>query len=772
MHNRATPIGLAAALFLISGFAALVYQVIWQRILGIFSGAHIYSITLIVTAFMAGLGFGSLVGGRVADRLRRRDALAGFAVCELCIGLFALASPWLYYDAAYLKLGFLVRYPLLLPLVHFLLLLVPTFLMGASLPLLARGLVQRLDRAARIIGVLYGVNALGAALGAFVSVWSLIGALGFVSTIGLAALLNGLACAGALVLRARMAEGEPAAATETIAEPTGGAPALGLWTWAAIYATSGFIALSLEVLWFRILDTAIKSSPYTFGHLLGTFLLFLALGSLVGAVTVRRSRRPDLTFLWGQWGIALSAAGALVLLARLPADGPLLSGLYHYWSSDSGIEMKTIAAAWAARGSGAEHGEVLRRTLQIYVLLPLGLIALPTFLMGWTYAYVQRTVQTDSSVVGWRVGVIQTANIAGSMLGCALTGAALLTLLGTPATLRLLVLLASVFGVLAVLRGGAPRWAAAAVIGVAVLVAAALPGHRAFWARLHGSTPADVVVGEDASSVVAMQRQPAGGAVLRVSGTGMSLWPYGGHWTVLGLVPALAHPRAEEILLIGLGAGNTAWAVAAVPEVSRIDLYEIAKPEIDVLVGAQREWFGDPAIESLLDDPRVRMIFSDGRLAMRLSDTRYDLIEADALEPYMAYSGNLYSREFFDLVRRSLKPGGWLCTYTPTERVRRTVVDVFPHVLSIDSASAHFMIAGDTPIEFSTEAIRRRFGRPEVQAYLERSGLAERTAADIDLFLRSARIVVVRPGDRGPWATGDVNTDLFPRDEYAKHHER
>ena len=153
-------------LFLLSGFSALVYQVIWQRILGIFSGQHIYSITMIVTAFMAGLGVGSLVGGRYADRFGRRTSVLAFAACEVLIGAFALISPWLYYDVAYVRLDFLVRYPLALPTVHLGLLLVPTFLMGASLPLLSRGLVAGTSGAARVIGVLDGLNTAGAALGA------------------------------------------------------------------------------------------------------------------------------------------------------------------------------------------------------------------------------------------------------------------------------------------------------------------------------------------------------------------------------------------------------------------------------------------------------------------------------------------------------------------------------------------------------------------------------------------------------------------------------
>ena len=184
---------IAAILFLFSGFSALVYQVIWQRILGIFSGVHIYSVTLIVTAFMAGLGLGSLLGGWISDRSSRKTSLALFALCELGIGLFALASPWVYYDFAYLQLGFLIHTPAVLPIVHFGLLLIPTLLMGASLPLLSRAIVADVDGAARTIGILYGLNTFGAALGAALSSWLFIGLVGFEGTIRIGALGNLLA---------------------------------------------------------------------------------------------------------------------------------------------------------------------------------------------------------------------------------------------------------------------------------------------------------------------------------------------------------------------------------------------------------------------------------------------------------------------------------------------------------------------------------------------------------------------------------------------------
>ena len=368
----------AASCFVLSGFAALLYQVIWQRILAIFSGVHIYSITIIVTAFMAGLGLGSLAGGRLADRLGRSRAVFAFGLCELLIGLFALASPWIYYDLAYLRLGFLVRFPAALPLVHLLLLVFPTFMMGASLPFLARGLVRDTRHAARVVGLLYGMNALGSALGAFVTVWFLIGRLGFVGSVRLGSLLNFIVAAGAfLIARSIRCDQEPEEPAAEAAIPAAGVLAGELPSekntlklWIGLYALSGFIALSLELLWFRMLDVVIKSNPHTFGHLLGVYLFFLAAGSIVGAVTIQRVRDPDRFFLWGQWGITVVSALAVILLLHLPADGWFLRSLHPFWSVDGG-ESVDMTTAWAQFLRGCGMSVPLIRAAQVYVFLPM-----------------------------------------------------------------------------------------------------------------------------------------------------------------------------------------------------------------------------------------------------------------------------------------------------------------------------------------------------------------------------------------------------------------
>ena len=190
---------IAFSVFFISGFAALLYQVIWQRLLVFFSGADVYSVTLIVTSFMAGLGLGNLVGGYWADQLSRRTNLAMFIVAEVAILIFGLLSKGFFYDFLYMRHPQLGESSGLLWIVLFSSLLWPTFFMGVSLPLLAKALTRDVDEAAPTIGRLYGINALGAATGALTTTWILLPQVGLEQVLKIGAALN-FACAAALVL--------------------------------------------------------------------------------------------------------------------------------------------------------------------------------------------------------------------------------------------------------------------------------------------------------------------------------------------------------------------------------------------------------------------------------------------------------------------------------------------------------------------------------------------------------------------------------------------
>ena len=488
-------VGLA---FFASGSAALVYQVVWQRVLAFHTGVGITSVALIVAAFMAGLGLGSHVGGILSARVTPRTALRLFAGLEILIGLFALVSVSLYYDGLDRWASGLYRSTAGAALSHFLALLPPTVLMGMSLPFLVRALVRDVLTAPRTIGLLYGINVLGAAAGALVTPWWLLRFYGMDGAVnwGVAAnLLAGVAAVAAGLLHDRAGDRPPApppapTAPEAVApEPV---ERHGLPLWMGLYALSGFIALSLEILWFRVMDVAVKSMAFTFGSVLCFYLLGLGLGSLVGGRLAPRWSRPLSTFVVLQCALLVYAAIAVTLLARTPVSAPGYAWFVDYWATDHFFQ---LGADW--------NPATLAR---LYVFLPVLLYGPPTFMMGLSFTALQRAVQDDPRTSGRKVGLLQAANIGGCVAGSLVGGLLLIDRLGTPGTLRVLVAVGGIVFLGVWLRHGGSRRVAIGWAVTLALALAAVPGGDAFWTRLHGVTASDrpSFIGEDATAVCAV----------------------------------------------------------------------------------------------------------------------------------------------------------------------------------------------------------------------------------------------------------------------------
>lgn len=415
--------------FFASGVAALIYQIIWQRLLTLVTGSDVQSVTLIVSAVMVGLGIGSVAGGHLADRLTNRSRLLLFAACEVAIAIFGAASVALFYDVLYVEFGTHHLTPIAIAALHVGATLWPTFFMGMSLPLIARALTIDAGQPSRLVAVAFGWNTLGAAAGAALTASVLLPMMPFQSIVASAALIN-LACAitiaAAAIRLPRTAIDLPAMEQRADLAPH----RTTLRTWLALFALSGFVALSLEMVWFQILSVMLKSNATTFGRLLALYLGGLGLGALA-AQSPRVQRWPAArSFLLLQAAIPIYSGLALAIFGTAIARVPLLDQLSRYLSGAGGLSPEAAMSI-----SGVVIGWVI----------PIVLMSVPTFLMGLSFAGLQRTVQTELQALGRRVGWLQAANIAGAVIGAVVTGFRLIDSVGPFSTLRALILVGGVF---------------------------------------------------------------------------------------------------------------------------------------------------------------------------------------------------------------------------------------------------------------------------------------------------------------------------------------
>ena len=716
-------------LFFVSGMAALIYQTAWHRLLGLFAGADTIAAALVVGAFLLGLGVGSLVAGLYADRLSRRAALIAFALCEVGIAAFALASPWLYYDVIYRNLLPISASRAMVFAVVFAGLLWPTFLMGCSLPFLSKAVVRRIDGSAQLIGRLYGVNTLGAGVGALVGGWYLIGTIGFDATIQVGAALNALVAVGGLWLARGLdlRAGEDPPAVETAP----GDASL-VRRWALLVFISGFLIVALQIVWYRLIGVLLQSNGYSFSLVLAVFLLGDALGLLVGARIIDRiadARR--FFFLMQGLATAVALAGA--------------------WAVYLGIGLGVLPDSFVDRdivtGKAGDIGMIV--VLLVLVVLP------ASFIMGFSFPVVQKAVQQDIGRLGSRVGYVQLANIVGNSAGSLVAGLFLLDHLGTPGTLKLLVAIGLGFSLLQLLGSRGPRWA----FVPAALLAAGLwlfPGGEAFWRRLHGLTNERAIVAEDKTGLSLLKFVGPERALLYIQGHTQSNLPFDTVHNFLGVIGPLAHPAPRRVLVIGAGTGGTPYAAGAHPATEKVTVVEIVEPVVETLRRFTAGG-GKLGVDQLLTGGKYEVVVADGRHKLALDRERYDVIEADAILPKTALSGLLNSQEFFRQVRAKLAPGGVYVQWAPTERSIATFRSVFPYVTLVHPA----LLGSDRPIPYDRAKILVLLDRPEIAGHFAAAGA---NRAELRQWFVDKKVEVLNDGRTVPAAT--PNTDFFPRDEY------
>ena len=742
------PVNLFSLLFILSGFSALLYQILWQRILTLFAGGDVYAATIMVAVFMAGLGLGSTLGGHIADRLNPRISVSFFAVCEIGIAFFAVGSVWLYHDFLPGLLSDLARSRSLLALILFAGFLFPTVLMGMSLPFLAKGLTNRIETAPQVISKLYAFNTLGAALGAFVTTWFLLRKFGIERPIQIGALLNLICGLIAITYVSRNKSSPVLNRSEKIVASENTNAHRSIFLFLLVYALSGFLALSLEILWFRIHAVVLKASSFAFGHLLGIYVLGLGFGSLAGIRWSKNVKAAWSLFLGIQIAISAYSIFMIIVLVRV-ADISVFPAFWKYLVAYDPLDLDRVM-----------RDPMSIEFLALYFLIPFILIFPATFLMGLSYPLIQKVLQTDLNRIGRRVGWIHTANYLGSVGGAFVTGLVFLSIFGTIKTFEILLLIPCFFLLLLVITS-TRKFKMAAALGLLVFgfLFWKMPSTNHIWGKLHGVDEKSVLVSENSSGLTVLRASVPdySEAILFSNAIGIGEFPYSDFHIVLGMLPVMLHPDPKEVAIVGLGSGATLFAAAGRTETQKLTCFEIISSQKPVL-----EQYGpfDKTTRSLFDEKRIQYEFGDARLLLRSKEKKYDVIEMDPIRPEGAYSGNIYSEEYFTLLKEKLAPGGIAVTWAPTPRTAQTFIKVFPNVLYFWMPGA-ILIGSNDPIEWDSEKLKARLTS---QFSKNHYGLGQ---INIDSYLEKILIVPKEiPPSFDRSKIGDFNTDLFPKDEY------
>lgn len=668
-------------LFLLSGATGLVYEVAWTRRLVLILGSTSRAVSLILAAYMLGLALGAHLLGRRADGVRR--PLRIYAGLEAGVGLLAFLFPLLLAGAESLGLVFGGRSASFVTC--FVVLLLPTILMGGTLPILARFVVTRMERLGGQVGLLYSLNTLGAVAGTFLSGFVLVEWLGVYGSTFLAGAVNlGIAGAawGLAARRGRREKAEEGGGGPAVAPPSApadeGAMARGKRTPrtgraglapSAAFA-AGFLSLGSEVLWTRMLTFFLEGFTWTFAAMLTTFLLGLALGTMVSGALVNRLR--DLR----------RYTADLFLLSAIVSAGVLFALTHHYTISKVA---KDVTAPWFA--NWRYHHAASLFLGSFVVLFP------PALVMGAIFPAVARMATRRLGEVGRKVGLVYAVNTAGAVLGSLIAGLVLIPTAGMAWGATGLAGGALLAGV--ALHSGRARFVGIpALVVMAVVVWYARPdvemirhshvffGERGLERELRdyeeGATAAVSVVEDVRNGVKAIYTDE-----FQAAATG----PHYKYMRMLAHLPLLLAPAWDgaDVCVICFGTGTTAGS-ASVHPLGRLDLVEISPEVID-----QAPRFED-VNKGVLDPEKehafpVDLHVDDGRNFLLTSrDRRWDVITLEPLMPYTPGAVNLYTKDFYELCRERLKPGGVMCQWIPIHAMSsddyrmlvKSFVDVFP----------------------------------------------------------------------------------------------
>ena len=765
--------------FLLSGVTGLVYQVIWGKYLQLFLGAGSYAHAVVLATFMGGLALGNALFGRFADR--RVGKLALYAGLELGIGLSCLLFP-AFFDAlsrVYLALASPDPESLGNLAIKFVFsvsaMLLPTVLMGGTLPVLSKYVIRKMADVGHKVGWLYFINSVGAVAGCVLAGFWLVASFGLeLSMVGTAAINLVI---GAAFLYLRRFESLSDGDAPTAPAQSGTAPANPLRSYTdgqirgvvLLIFLSGVVSMVYEVVWTRLLTLVMGASSYSFSVMLMTFIGGISIGGILVSLIMRKDRNALLLLALCELGIFASLLLMLPVYERLP----------FYFNGVASLLSRTPAAFALYQVS---------KVLTCFLVM-----AIPTILIGMTLPLASRICVRGLSILGTGVGSVFSVNTLGNLIGAALGGLVLVPAVGLQWTMELGILVSGLIGVglLFLLDAGPKRWrfiGLGAVLAISGIFLAVGPRWSESVFNFGGFRYRDKLAdsfdeykeraaefelifhrdGPNASVVVTRSREDPDGLYLKVNGksdasTGIDMRTQ----LLIGHIPMLLHPDPRDVFVVGLGSGVTVNAVLRYP-IERCDVVEISPAVVEASHLFDR-FNGKP-----LEDERTRLSVSDAKDFLRLQSGRtYDVIVSEPTNPWISGVGNLFSVEFFEEGARHLKPGGlmvqWVQLYEIDDRILSVVFNtfssVFSHVTVWHPRATDIILVGSlSPQKPSWEMLAEKLSRPEVHDNLNQPRVLEKMETVLS-FLATQMMSAESFKKQYP-GEGILNSDFFPFLEY------
>jgi len=738
-------------LFVGSGCAALIYEVVWFQLLQLVIGSSAVSMGVLLGTFMGGMCLGSFLLPRYVRR--GLHPMRVYSFLELGIGAFGLlilfGMPLLNTIYAAVSPGSGVAGIALRGIAAAICLLPPTLLMGATLPAISRW-VESTPEGVSWLGFFYGGNIAGGVIGSLLAGFYLLRVFDMNVATFAAVAVNGTVALLALAIAKSAPAVEQLPTDRGVETP---ATRQGQWAIYVAIAMSGMTALSSEVIWTRLLSLLFGGTVYTFSLILACFLFGLGIGSSVGSAIGRTAPRPRMAFGWCQ----------MLLCAAMAWSGYMLTQSMPFWPVNPSI----TPDPWL--------NFQLDFVRCLWVVLP------GAILWGASFPLALASLVERDQDPARLVGAVYAANTVGAILGSLSASLLLVVWLGSQHAQQAIILFSALSGLLVLSTGGPEESAGRSPVAatVTIIIAAAiagllsrtvrpLPGIFAAYGRYTATRlgQADVIyMGEGWTATVAVTRLPGG--VLNYHNAGkvqassepqdMRLQRMLGHMTTL--IPA----QAKKVLVIGCGAGVTAGAVSIDPAVEHQTIAEI-EPLVPKVVARE---FGDYNFH-VVDNKKVHVRIDDARHFLLTTNEKFDAITSDPLDPWVKGAAMLYTREFFDLVKRKLNPGGDVTLFVQlyesnTEAVKSeiaTFMEAFPNGVvwgnTNNGAGYDLVLLGQVEnTRIDVDAIQARLQRPEYAPVVQSLREIGMNSA-VDLFSTFAG----RANDLAPWlADASINRD-------------